>query len=329
MRIILLTGHRKSGTTLLSKLVDGHPELTSYPTDISVLYAVFPKYSQAFKNQKTRFNGRLHKVLFQTLRDSGTSFGAKGSAKRYAALIYSKMSSMTELEKSNPGKIMMRLVKSWLWARRVRREPSTRKIFLKETSVLAFLPRLRVSSPGMKIIVLIRDPRDNFSAIYAGIKKHYRKFGETENSALASTLNRLKFDLSLATYYRLNKPDWMHFCRFENLVQRPELEMKKICRFLKISFHPNLLHPTVEGAAATGNNYEGKKFKGIFSGHVGKYRSRLPAAHVKILEWFLEKEMKDWRYLPRSFRMTPQHLRAMDHFYCWYNSHYFYKDSFL
>jgi len=328
MKIVLLTGHRKSGTTLLSKLIDGHPELMSYPTDLSVLYAVFPKYTQMWKNQRVQLNRRFRKVIYQTLRDSGISFGAQGSARRYAETIYSHMSLMPESEKNDPGKILMRLVRGWLDARRIRNESCTTKIFLKETSQLVYLPGLRKVCRDLKVIVLIRDPRDNFAAIYAGMKKHYGKFGETDNSALASTVNRLKFDLSLATYYRQIKPPWMFFCKFENLVCRPEVEMKKICRFIGISFNLGLLQPTVEGLSATGNNYEGKKFRGIFSGHVAKYRSRLPDFHIKILEWFLEKEMKEWGYLPKSFQIAPRHLQAIDQFYRWYNSHYFYKDSF-
>ena len=33
MQFKILTGHRKSGTTLLHKLFDGHPDLNVYPVD--------------------------------------------------------------------------------------------------------------------------------------------------------------------------------------------------------------------------------------------------------------------------------------------------------
>ena len=39
---IFLTGHRKSGTTLLKSLIDGHPDINVYPTDLTLLYAYFP-----------------------------------------------------------------------------------------------------------------------------------------------------------------------------------------------------------------------------------------------------------------------------------------------
>ena len=39
-KIILLTGHRKSGTSMLHRLFDGHPTVNNYPVDIS-LYGLF------------------------------------------------------------------------------------------------------------------------------------------------------------------------------------------------------------------------------------------------------------------------------------------------
>ena len=43
MKVIFLTGHRKSGTTLLSNLLDDVDGLCVYPTDLALLYAYFPK----------------------------------------------------------------------------------------------------------------------------------------------------------------------------------------------------------------------------------------------------------------------------------------------
>lgn len=44
-KIFILTDHRKSGTSLLHRLLDGHPYLNVYPVDLSVLYAYFSCYT--------------------------------------------------------------------------------------------------------------------------------------------------------------------------------------------------------------------------------------------------------------------------------------------
>ena len=43
-KILLITGHRKSGTTLLTSLFDKSSEFLVYPPDITLLYTFFPNY---------------------------------------------------------------------------------------------------------------------------------------------------------------------------------------------------------------------------------------------------------------------------------------------
>ena len=57
MKTLFITGHRKSGTTLLTSLFDGHNEFAVYPTDLSLMYAYFPYYNNnnySFERKKSR-----------------------------------------------------------------------------------------------------------------------------------------------------------------------------------------------------------------------------------------------------------------------------------
>src|SRR5687768_10638980 len=42
-RLLLVCGHRKSGTTVLTNLFDSHPSLAVLPHDIKILYAYYPR----------------------------------------------------------------------------------------------------------------------------------------------------------------------------------------------------------------------------------------------------------------------------------------------
>ena len=42
--LIIITGARRSGTTFLLDLLDGHPDLVVFPTDLRILYAYFPYF---------------------------------------------------------------------------------------------------------------------------------------------------------------------------------------------------------------------------------------------------------------------------------------------
>ena len=50
--IIFLTGHRKSGTSLLQRLFDNHPDIDVYPTDLTLFYNYFPYYTMNYNNKK-------------------------------------------------------------------------------------------------------------------------------------------------------------------------------------------------------------------------------------------------------------------------------------
>ena len=45
MQTLFITGHRKSGTTMLASLFDGHKDLSVYPTDLSLMYAYYPNFN--------------------------------------------------------------------------------------------------------------------------------------------------------------------------------------------------------------------------------------------------------------------------------------------
>lgn len=65
---VFLCGHRKSGTTLLANLLDGHPNLAVYPTDLALLYAYFPEFVRVHQSSQER-RERLKRVLFTDLAE--------------------------------------------------------------------------------------------------------------------------------------------------------------------------------------------------------------------------------------------------------------------
>ena len=51
--LFILTGHRKSGTSMFHRLFDGHPDINLYPVDLSILYAYFPCFTSDLKDRKS------------------------------------------------------------------------------------------------------------------------------------------------------------------------------------------------------------------------------------------------------------------------------------
>tara|TARA_Y100001936_G_C15935767_1_gene591921 strand:- start:24 stop:266 length:243 start_codon:yes stop_codon:yes gene_type:complete len=62
----ILSGHRKSGTSLFRRLFDNIDEINLYPVDLTVLYSYFPYYSELYKNDKKKLKKRLTEVIIKS-----------------------------------------------------------------------------------------------------------------------------------------------------------------------------------------------------------------------------------------------------------------------
>ena len=65
--LIILTGHRKSGTSLFHRLFDGLDGINLYPTDLSMLYAYFPCFTGRKDITDAELRARLLHVLDQSI----------------------------------------------------------------------------------------------------------------------------------------------------------------------------------------------------------------------------------------------------------------------
>ena len=71
-KLLFITGHRKSGTTMFANLFDGHKDFLVYPSDICLLYAYYPyfiKQKFSFKIKKDRILHILKKDLSSVINE--------------------------------------------------------------------------------------------------------------------------------------------------------------------------------------------------------------------------------------------------------------------
>ena len=141
---------------------------------------------------------------------------------------------------------------------------------------------------------MVRDPRDNFAAIYEGVDKYYSKFGEDTLVALVSLILRSKLDLRIAAQSKNLKGN--SIIQFERLVFELENEVNKLCKKLNIVKSPTMLEPTILQEPYHGNNHLKKKFNGIHTGNVNNYLNRIPREIVTLIEFYLKDEIHDLKY---------------------------------
>ncbi|MDB4654896.1 sulfotransferase [bacterium] len=318
---ILITGHRKSGTTLLHKLFDGHPELNTYPVDISLLYGFLASRSKYTNEQdiKNRINHVIKKSTISLREKILLGIGREFNSEEFCECFW---------ESTSPGNLtdafsIIEAISS-SWCRYSQSDPK-KPFLLKETSQSIFAYRLIANSIPLKIIQIIRDPRDNYAAIKAG-SSYYYTMGEGQNEALASLINRSRMDLRCAAEFIKLKHTWFKAIKFEDLASKPIESMKTLAEFCCISFTADLLTPTILGADFSGNNHDGKLFDGVSSANVSRWKERISDHEASIIEFWMRDVMLEWNYMPEFNSHTI--VESFSHFYEWYNQKYFYYDSF-
>lgn len=308
---------------MFHRLFDGCEEICLYPVDISVLYAYFPCFTGNVNLSETQLRTRLCEVIEKSLK--GVSFFYLQNRDTSAKLIAKAVDALLSDSDLRDKSAVISSIRN-VWAGVSNQLNDDVPFVFKETSQSVFFPYFKSKFPSLKMVSLIRDPRDNYSALRAGVENYYSEFGEGHYATLASVINRARMDLITANQNQKLYPDSFLAIKFEDLVSNTEIIMRKVTDFLNISFTKKLLTPTLEGELYLGNSHDGKTFSGISKENIGNWKSRISDKEARIIEYWLGDVMDIWSYEKEYTNIDGQ--LAFSEFYEWYNCKYFYHDSF-
>ena len=317
---ILLTGHRKGGTTMFHSLFDGHDSLCSYPVDLTVLYAYFP-HLVARETSDSALKERLEKVVFEPLKAKLKLHDLSLDLEQFKTIFRANIEGK---DLRNLKQVIDAMTSSW---RTLNGWDMSKPMILKETSVDIYAGEIFKWFPDIKIIQIVRDPRDNYAALKAGVGKHYSKLGESELSTLASMLNRAMIDMKMATMNtQIYGPEKYLVLRFEDLLTDTPNAMHQVSEFLNIPFDPCLLTPTFLGESTGGNNYDGKVMTAVSQTNLSRWKERITEQEAQIIEFTFRGVMEQFDYQPVFSEMEAS--QAFAEYYKWSNYHYFFHDPF-
>ena len=313
---VFIGGHRKSGTTLLASLLDGHSQLFTLPAETFFFYKYFP-LSEDKKRTKSQKKKRFLSVLgdydkiirnwidlktipqysFQGLRETAlchlrnSDWSAQTVHQAYTAAIFEtlKMPSVADPKYGVE----------------------------KSTSLEYYFPYLKKWYPTHRFIQIVRDPRDNYASIKSGWTKRYQHQFDSSERLLQSVMDRAVGGLKLATYYQRAFPKEYYVIRFEDLVMRPKTVMKKLSTFLDIPFENSLTMPTFMGQPWKGNNFEEQSFRKISTKNRNQWKKRITDEEAKILEFYFSESIKVFGYSPVFSEKAC--AEAAGRHYAWFN----------
>lgn len=231
---VFVTGRGRSGSSLLLRLFDGHPQIYPIPRESRLLTEVAP----AFRTSGDRA------AVANFLTDHFAEY--TGAAPAEAARRFDE--GAARLDPASPT-LARELVGVVLDALAAARDPAGARCFLEKTpKTEAHLDEVFASFPQARVIHLVRDPR----AVYLSNKRSdaYRMEPDFAARQWVKSLGCI-----LRQTTKFARGPQIQILRYEDLVGRPRETLADLCGFIGVEFDEALARPTVDGAPWRGNAY--------------------------------------------------------------------------
>ncbi len=299
---VQIGGNFKTGTSLLSTLLDHHPEIASFPIETANFGHLYPLLREHDVNKETKVN-----LIVRRCKKGGDKF-AKDIPFQYAQ-IGQRFRQLTVTLSNDFRQLHYAFLQAFYDVFAPQHLQTARIWVDKSPMSHLFADDIFRLFPSAKFIHLLRDPKDNFASI--GVKFLARKRGRM---AIEALLWRYRIWSSQSFYYaRVNQKKFgearYKILRFEDLCLRPKEIVPELCDFLGIVETENLYRPTIAGVPYPGNNWEGEVFDGIIAGNVDNWQARIPSYYAQVMENQPVNTLRNFDY--DLFFNKRQHTRAL------------------
>jgi len=143
--------------------------------------------------------------------------------------------------------------------------------------------------PDARYIHMIRDGRDAISS--------YVKAGIYSNVDEAA--HRWSNSVTMGCEFGKDNPERYLEVRYENLVQNPDKEIQRVCRFLGLTFSPNMLRfqDEVDDLGDTHLDHHRGLQREINTDSIGNWKTRLSTDESKRVETLIDEELLKLGYI--------------------------------
>ena len=155
-----------------------------------------------------------------------------------------------------------------------------------------YADRLFAAHPGIKIIHMLRDPRDRYEASLA--------LWPNGKGLVGGATARWLYSLNLAKRHQRRYPDQYMIVRYEDMVTWPEQTIRKVCDFLNEEFVPAML--TMNGAPkhrellSNGADLEPEAIP-VSPDYIGGYKNKISQREIAFMQLLAGRAMQEHGYV--------------------------------
>ena len=156
-----------------------------------------------------------------------------------------------------------------------------------------YAPQLFAAYPGLRIIHMLRDPRDRYEASLT-------RWPDGKGRA-GGAVARWLYSTRLAEQHVRNYPQQYKIVRFESMVTQPEETLRDVCAFLGETFMPEML--SMEGAPRQRDRLlQGTDLAPgqcpVSPAYIGGFRGKVPLREIAFMQLHAGRKMRAYGYEP-------------------------------
>lgn len=302
--LFFVTGLRKSGTSMMKTLFDGHPEVYMFPANEFELFH-YTSHDAFFADKYCRENnlGKIRDLL------AHNSFIERLNRPEYKG----------DLRKSVDVAGFQARVK----ARPINSYPELIEAFMEEMAASSayfsgdigsinhalkcvmneeYLPELLSWFPRAKMIYVLRNPYGHLNAMSKSMRRGVKGEGQRLTSLrnpfplLGQEIRTMRMSYLFMEKWRALYPDNFYVVVYDKLLMSPAEELRKLCDFLQISFNESLLTPTVGGEVWGGNSWKVESFSNISTKPATHWKEDISALEVHLVNKYFGEVLNKYGF---------------------------------
>jgi hypothetical protein len=233
---ILIYGCRKAGTTLFQRLVDGADGVFVHPSETKIKY--FLNIQRKTDGNQLPFSSKKFDSVFPKIFRSAKKGWQQVDSQVYRELIKKSYKSITNLKDFIDLDIEASIQSMGF------KEDDFNDWAIKEISgnTESIFNAFLQSYPNGKIIVIVRDPRQNSNSIYREKIKTNSSFSYKKNRFIASEPYRIFSNVHNFIEHKQVYPVF-----YEDVVSSTERVMRGVSNFINVPYSDTLTKPTIKG----------------------------------------------------------------------------------
>jgi Sulfotransferase family len=306
--MVFILGKERSGTTLLQNLLGNHPNVIGPPECDFILF-LYPRFGKIKKWTEKD----IHHFIEELFKEQWISKVWRIDKDKLTSILLSIKETVDYASicrviyycmRNNKENILLMSDKNPIYVLLI---PTILKIF-----------------PDAKFIHLIREPRDNVNSHLKSFKVKNVRFQAQKWLAYSAILQRSKRKM----------PEKCYTLLYENLVEHPEVSMRRLCEFLLISYDDKMIqNPVAERLENSGIEpllVESAKIihanllKPVNTTNIGKWKTGMSNENIEVVEKITGAfAAKNFNYLFEkgygkiSIATNTKILKTKIIYYCW------------